>query len=279
MESMVSLLQPAGRTAILPEMGSPAEATVEAVRRLAENEGVPVLGVAPSAAMENGPAGYRPSDLLPGARSLICFALPLPRTVYRQGPHAAELIWRSQNLLYRRLDTLALAMAQVIEAHGAEAAPVFGCCPMAVDGRGRVVGYLSQLRAAELTGIGIIGRSGLLLHRRFGPRLMLGTVVTDLELPAAGSREGPQPACPPQCRICIDSCPAQAISRHSRHVHTMRCLAFAARTPFMSRLRFALLCRVRPAAAARLMNQRAFDEHTMHVCSSCVAACPYGEQP
>jgi uncharacterized membrane protein len=58
----------------------------------------------------------------------------------------------------------------------------------------------------------------------------------------------------------------------------MRCLAYAAQTPLMSRLRFALLCRVRPAAAARLMNLRAFDEHKMHVCSRCVAVFPYGEQ-
>jgi hypothetical protein len=25
------------------------------------------------------------------------------------------------------------------------------------------------------------------------------------------------------------------------------------------------------------MNLRAFDEHTFHVCSECVALCPYGE--
>jgi epoxyqueuosine reductase len=255
-----------------------AQAIAEKIRRLAEAEDVPVLGIGSCTAMENEPAGYRPSDLLPGARSMICFGIPVPRNVYQKSPYTTEMVWRTQNLLYRRLDTLSLAFAQAAEAHGAGAVPVFGCCPMAVNRKGRVVGYVNQLRMAELAGIGLIGRNGLLLHRPYGARLMLGAVLTNIELPAVRVPDMQQADCPPGCRICIDSCPAQAISHRTRRVDIMRCLAYAARTPFMSRLRFALLCRVHPAAAARLMNLRAFDEHTMNVCSRCVAACPYGEQ-
>ncbi len=56
----------------------------------------------------------------------------------------------------------------------------------------------------------------------------------------------------------------------------MRCLAYTARTPFMSRLRFGLLTKLAPDAAARLMNRRAFDDHTVHVCSRCITMCPLG---
>jgi epoxyqueuosine reductase len=255
-----------------------AQVIAEKIRRLAEAEDVPVLGIGPCTAMENEPAGYRPSDLLPGARSMICFGLPVPRSVYQKSPYTTEMVWRTQNLLYRRLDTLSLAFAQAAEAQGAGAAPVFGCCPMAVDQRGRVVGYVNQLRMAELAGIGRIGRNGLLLHGPYGARLMLGAVLTTIELPVLRVPDVEQADCPPGCRICIDSCPVKAISHRTRRVDIMRCLAYAARTPRMSRLRFGLLSRIRPSAAARLMNLRAFDEHTMHVCSRCVAACPYGEQ-
>jgi epoxyqueuosine reductase len=258
-------------------MENVAEKIVGTVLRMAKDEHVPVLGIAPCADMESEPPGHRPGDLLPGARSMICFALPLPRDVYQCPSHATELIWRSQNLLYRRLDTLTLAFAQAMEEAGARALPVFGCCPMSVNGRGQVVGYVNQIRMGERTGIGRIGRNGLLLHRRFGARLMLGGVVTTIELPSVRFPDANQPDCPPGCRICIESCPAHAISKHARRVDIMRCLAYTARTPFMSRLHFALLCRVRPAAAARLMNLRAFDDHTMHLCSRCVALCPYGE--
>jgi epoxyqueuosine reductase len=262
----------------MPGAMSSSLAIAEKIRRLAEAQDVPVLGIGSCAGMETEPAGYRPSDLLPGARSMICFGLPVPRSVYEKSPYTTEMVWRTQNLLYRRLDTLALAFAQAAEAQGAGAVPVFGCCPMAVNQRGWVVGYVNQLRMAELVGIGRIGRNGLLLHGPYGPRLMLGAVLITIELPALRFPDIEQADCPAGCRICIDSCPARAISHRTRRVDVRRGLAYAARTPLMSRLRFGLLSKVRPAAAARLMNLRSFDEHTMHVCSRCVAACPYGEQ-
>lgn len=252
------------------------ETLIDRIVEMARAEDVPVLGAGPCTDMEDEPQGYRPSDLLAGAQSMLCFGVPAPHGVYQAGPRTTEMVWRSQSLLYRRLDTLSLGFAQIMEARGARAVPIFGCCPMDVDARGRVVGCVNQLRMGELTGIGTIGRNGLLLHRRYGARLMLGGVITTARLPAVRVPDEVQPDCPPECRICIETCPAQAISRRARRVHVMRCLAWTARTPFMSKLRFAVLCKVRPAAAARLMNLRAFDEHTMHVCSRCIIDCPYG---
>ena len=160
------------------------ETVVDKIVKMAEAEDVPVLGIGPSTDMEGEPPGYRPSDMLAGARSMVCFGIPAPHGVYQASARSTEMIWRSQNLLYRRLDTLSMGLAQVMEACGARAVPVFGCCPMAVDSRGRVVGYVNQLRMGKLTGIGMIGRNGLLLHRRYGARLMLGGVITTLDLPA-----------------------------------------------------------------------------------------------
>jgi len=254
------------------------ETIVGRITEMALAEDVPVVGTGPCTAMEDEPQGYRPSDLLPGARSMICFGIPVPRGVYQDGVRTTEMVWRTQSLLYRRLDTLSLGFAQFMESQGARAVPVFGCSPMAVDARARVVGYVNQLRMGALTGIGTIGRNGLLLHRRYGARLMLGGVLTTLDLPDARYPDEEQPDCPPGCRICIDACPSRAILDRTRRVNIMRCLGHAARTPFMSRLQFAFRCKVRPTAAARLLNLRAFDEHTMHVCSRCVVDCPYGEE-
>jgi epoxyqueuosine reductase len=255
-----------------------ARIVAEGIPRMAEAENVPVLGIGPCADMEDAPPGRRPSDLLPGARSMICFGVPAPRGVYQAAAHTTEMVWRSQSLLYRRLDTLSLAFSHALEAMGARAVPVFGCSPMDINGRAEVTGYVNQLRMAELAGIGRIGRNGLLLHRFYGARLMLGAVLTTIDLPPFRVPEVGHPPCPPDCRICIDSCPVGAISARSGRLRVMRCLAYTARTPFMSKPLFALLSRLRPAAAARLMNQRAFDEHTMHICSRCVAFCPYGDR-
>jgi epoxyqueuosine reductase QueG len=222
------------------------------------------------------PPGRRPGDLLLGAQSLICFGLPVPKGVFATPVNTLETVWRSQNLNYRRLDSLSMRVAALLEEVGATAVPVYGCMPMGVNGRGQVVGYLNQIQMGSLTGIGVVGKNGLLIHSQYGARLMLGGVVTTADLLEGSSQRAVEPGCPPGCRICADACPVGAILIEEKRVRIMTCLSHTARTPQMSRVRFLLLCKLRPSSAARYMNLRAYDEHTFHICSKCVALCPYG---
>ncbi len=249
---------------------------VDEIRKIAEEEGIPVLGVGPASKMANELPGHRPDDLLPGAQSLICFGIPVPRQVYRMPTYGVETIWRSQNLYYRRLDTLSIRFAALLEASGERAVPVYGCMPLGINEKGAVVGYLNQIRMGAVTGIGVIGRNGLLMHSHFGARLMLGGVVTTAVLPDLRYPDIDQPGCPPDCRICVEACPVKAISMDEKRVRIMRCLGYTARTPLMPKIKFFMLRAFRPESAARLMNMTAFDEHTFHICSQCVALCPYG---
>lgn len=258
-------------------MASGRDAVVASIRRIAQAEDVPILGIGPAAALADEPPGRRPEDLLPGARSLVSFALPVPRGVYRESPHAAETVWRSQNLYYRRLDTLAVRLSALIEDSGDQAVPVFGCFPMTLNEKGDIAGYLNLIRMGESTGMGRIGRNGLLIHPRFGARLMLGGLITTASLPPFRHTDTQIPDCPPGCRICVDACPVHAISPDEKRVDILHCLGHTARMPLMPKLRFLVLRASHPGAAARLMNLTAMDDHTLHVCSRCVALCPYGD--
>ncbi len=249
---------------------------VEEIHRIVEEQDIPVVGMAPASRMSAEPSGYRPQDLLPGAQGMVCFGVPIPRSIYTSARHAPEVICRAQNLLYRRLDSLALRLAAFLEKNGEQAIPIFGCFPLEVNGRGEVAGYLNLIRMGEAAGIGVIGRNGLLLHSRYGARLMLGGVVTTAGLPEERFSAGEEPGCPADCRICAEECPAHAISIEERKVQVMRCLAYSARTPLMSRLKFVVKRALRRDAAAELLNHAALDEHTLHVCSRCVSLCPYG---
>lgn len=246
------------------------------IQKIAEAENVPVFGIAPASAMADEKPGHRSEDLLPGSKSLICFGIPVPDGVYHMPTYGLETVWRSQNLHYRRLDTLSMRFATLLEESGEKAVPIYGCMPLGMNQKGIIVGYLNQIRMGEATGIGVVGKNGLLLNSRFGSRLMLGGVLTTAKLPEIRFPDTDEPGCPPDCRICADACPVGAIMPDKKQVKIMRCLGYTTRTPMMSRLKFLFLRATNHQDAARYMSLTSFDEHTFHICSKCVAMCPYG---
>ncbi|MBI9049568.1 MAG: hypothetical protein JEZ00_09120 [Anaerolineaceae bacterium] len=246
------------------------------IRQIAENENISVFGISAASKMADELPGHRPTDLLPGAQSMICFGIPVPHNIYDMPIYELETTWRSQNLFYRRLDTLSIRFASILEESGAGAIPIYGCMPLGINKMGVVVGYLNQIRMGEVTGIGTIGKNGLLIHSRYGSRLMLGGLLTTAILPEMRYPEIVEPGCPPNCQICADACPVNAIMADKKQVDIMCCLRYTARTPAMSMIKFAILRAFNPQVAARFMSLRTFDEHTFHICSKCVALCPYG---
>jgi len=248
------------------------------IRKVLEDEYVPVYGIAPASAMGNEKPGHRPEDLLPGAQSLICFGIPVSHGIYHMPSYGLETAWRSQNLNYRRLDTISMRIAALVEENGEQAVPTYGCMPLGLNEQGNVVGYMNQIRMGEVTGIGVVGKSGLLINSRFGARLMLGGLLTTSILPAMCYSGTDEPGCPSDCFICAKACPVNAIMPDKKQVKVMRCLNYTARTPAMSRLKFVFLRSINPQKAARYMSLTSFDEHTFHICSKCISLCPYGNQ-
>ena len=67
--------------------------SVDRIRRLAEEEQIPVLGFGPASDLAGELPGHRPEDLLPGARTLVCFGLPVPAGVYGTPRYNLETVW------------------------------------------------------------------------------------------------------------------------------------------------------------------------------------------
>ena len=100
---------------------------LEQVKSFVERQDIPVLGMAPVSDLENNsPAGYRPSDLLPAARSLVCLALPVPKGIFKIQRRDRQTYWRTANIYYRQIDAYLLQLCRMIEETGETAVPVFG---------------------------------------------------------------------------------------------------------------------------------------------------------
>lgn len=170
----------------------------------------------------NAPRGMHPANIAPDCRSVITIAMPIPRGTYRgitEGTHWSNYTYYA----YNRLNTLfrpqvTYHAACLIEDHGFEAVPVYPGVPErpgmrkpVADGRPAPEINISVRIAAVACGLGEIGWSKVFLTQKYGPRVRLGTILTDAELE-------PDPLIPPRtlcnrCMKCVPDCPGNAIPR------------------------------------------------------------------
>lgn len=102
------------------------------------------------------------------------------------------------------IDNILLKTGMEIEKMGGRYIPV--AASQSISGYS---GFFQHKTAARLAGLGGIGKSGLFISHKFGPRVRLGTLLTDLPLPADEPFNGD--ICG-DCEVCVKLCPAMAIS-------------------------------------------------------------------
>lgn len=246
--------------------------TIEAVKSVFIQNNVPVFGVAQSSRLENAPPGYRPSDTLPSAESILCLGIPVPKGVFQCEERLHETYWRVANISYRYIDGLLMQVARIIEEQGEAAAPVFGCYPYDVRGKGDFWGYLSLVRMAEAVRIGKLGKNGLLFSSKYGPRLLLGGIITTAVLPTMAWPEEDDAGCPEHCSICQEACPVGAIDRSGK-VDRVACVKHSMKSPIFS---YFMRTKDIDASDVQMINHlTAVDDHSMYTCIRCVSACPF----
>lgn len=109
--------------------------------------------------------------------------------------------YRSINAL---IDHLSLRVGRILAKEGYRYVPI--PASQSVDG---LQGVFSHKYAATLAGLGSVGKSGLFLSSQNGPRVRLGTVLTDYPFP---DRPAILPSPCGECRLCATHCPAMAIT-------------------------------------------------------------------
>jgi len=204
------------------------------LQRLAEELGIDVVGAAPAEAYEETEHHIRerrarglfadmrftmaqpevschPETALPGARTVVSAAL----CYYEPGPEPGSAEGGLPR--YTWSDRYA-ELRQKLDALGQR-----------LNGRYRVLVDANQhvdREGAARAGVGFYGKNTLLITRRYGSWVVLGTLVTDVEL----ERCAPLELDCGSCRLCIDACPTGALDEPGV-LDSTRCLSYWSQAP------------------------------------------------
>jgi len=114
------------------------------------------------------------------------------------------------------LDTIGLMITSAIQDLGYQAMPI--PASQIVDWKTQK-GHLSHKHVARAAGLGWIGRNNLLVNEKFGSRIRLVTILTDLPLMI----DPPSIKDCGSCRACLSVCPAGAIEERQENFDHLRC--------------------------------------------------------
>ncbi|HEX3075395.1 MAG TPA: epoxyqueuosine reductase [Lachnospiraceae bacterium] len=182
----------------------------EDIRKIVLDLGADVCGFASVERFDHAPEGYHPRDSYSDCKTVVVIGLALPKGLYEVKP---DLIYgHFNNLTCHEVDRVSMMVAKVIEeAYDGVAVPLPCDGPYEYWDSDKMEGHglMSMKHAAVNAGIGTMGKNTLLINPKYGNRLTVGAILTNLEL---SSDEYAEPSCINGCNICVKSCPVQAIS-------------------------------------------------------------------
>jgi len=212
-----------------PHAGQTIWVTAEHLRRLANELEIDVVGAAPAApytdterhirerkahglfadmrfTMARPEESCHPETLLAGARTVVsaalCYYAPEPERPDGHGRLPRYTWYDTYAELREKLDALGRALG--------------GEYRVLVDANQHV-----DREGAARSGVGFYGKNTLIITPRYGSWVVLGTLVTDVELEATPRLDADCGS----CRLCIDACPTGALDVPGT-LDANRCLSY-----------------------------------------------------
>jgi epoxyqueuosine reductase QueG len=194
----------------------------------AERAGASLSGVASVDRFDGAPKGHHPCELLPGAKTVFTFGIRLldrvmewpdllqgsplfPEEMRQEALHALFYRRSGYDIVNDHLNDIALILANFLEDLGYPSVffpATYGALP---DRMAQFPGMFSQRHAAVRAGLGEFGLNNVVVTERYGPRIRFNSVIT--AAPLAPSPLLQTKTCPgTTCQICLEECPAHALS-------------------------------------------------------------------
>jgi epoxyqueuosine reductase len=179
------------------------------IKDLAVKLGADLCGIAPLERFKKAPEGFRPTDIYPQAKSVIVVAKRFP-----EGPfvsHNPIPYTVTNDIILRDVIRITCALCACLEREDSVLAVPVPSEPYEYwdedkrEGRG----ILSLRHAGYMAGLGVLGKNTLLTNAAFGNRIVLGAILLNIEIEPDNLAD--YNFCSPDCRICIQNCPAGAL--------------------------------------------------------------------
>ncbi|MCR4400264.1 MAG: 4Fe-4S binding protein [Syntrophomonadaceae bacterium] len=178
------------------------------IREYALSLGVDDVGFA-AAADYHSPRSPRLETVMPAVKSLVVLAYKELSSCDSPSP---------QLRMHGRLDLMEFSrscnykLARFIEGRfGARCMTVAVSYPLDMGGEAMgTVADVSLRHAALAAGLGAMGRHNLVMHPRFGSRVLFSAVLTDLEMDSDPPFTGDLCI---DCDICVEACPGGALDQ------------------------------------------------------------------
>lgn len=184
--------------------------TKDLIKEIAFKNGVDLFGIASVDRFENAPKGFHPKDIYSKTESVIAFAIKIPtETLYAENPVPFTHV---NTLAMQKMDLITFDISKELDNLGIKNVLIPTDDPYLYwdneKQEGRAI--LSLRHVGYLAGLGKLGRNNLLINKDFGNMIQIGALLTDVKLdedPLADYE-----VCLPNCRICIDICPQNALT-------------------------------------------------------------------
>jgi len=198
--------------------------TAPEIKKFVLDSGADMCGIASAERFTNAPAGFHPKDIYPDCQSVVVFIIQMPEEIVL-GSNPIPYT-HTADLLYNELDRIGLGLTRYISKMGSGAVPVPSDVPYLFWDESRMHGQaiLSLRHAGFLAGLGILGKNTLLINPVLGNMVYIGAVLTNLFLEQDPLTKNIR--CPENCRICLDSCPQQALNGFTVNQKLCRQISF-----------------------------------------------------
>ena len=183
------------------------EITSEIVKEYGSSMGANVVGIAASKDFGLAPDGFKPTDVLPECLSVIVLGATFSSEVLNDTDEYTE----SRNAMLTAMTDIAKKVEKRLKKDGCKTKVISAAGGKWVDGDGRKeqFGYISLKHAAEIAGLGVIGKNYLLTNPQYGNLLWFSAVLTDAELKPDDKFLSTM--CD-NCAKCVEACPAGALN-------------------------------------------------------------------